>query len=81
MTLAFPDSVLEEAGLTAEQFRVEIALALYSNARLSLGHCAELIGMDRVQFHALLADRHVPVTYCEADFRNDLDTLRLLDRQ
>ena len=52
------------------------ALALYQQGMLSIGKARRLAGITRWQFEQLLADRHVPRHYNEADLQEDLGYAR-----
>lgn len=73
--VAVPDEVSEAHVLE------ELAVLLYQQDKLSLGHAARLAGMGKFDFNRLLAERGVPMHYDESDLERDLATLRgLLDR-
>jgi predicted HTH domain antitoxin len=48
MPLTIPDSVLEQAGLSEAQARVEIACRLFEMRRLSLWQAAQWAGLERL---------------------------------
>jgi predicted HTH domain antitoxin len=57
---------------------VELAILLYEQDKLSLGHAAKLAGMKKTDFNHLLAVRGVPTHYDLQDWEQDLATLRSL---
>lgn len=77
-TLAFDQDILDSARLTVEDAKVELAVHLYSQRRLSLGKARELAGMSLWTFRQLLAARQIPAHYDEDDLLADLATLRSL---
>ena len=79
-TLEIPQDLLDSARLTIEDLKVEIAVALYANRRLSIGKARELAEMSLWQFRQVLAARRIPVHYDEADLDDDVATLRELGR-
>lgn len=79
-TLGIPQDLLDSARLTIEDLKVEIAVSLYVNRRLSIGKARELAEMSLWQFRQVLAARRIPVHYDEADLDDDVATLRELGR-
>ena len=56
----------------------DLAVVLYQRQVLSIGKAAELAGLARIEFQRLLAKRHVPLNYTEADLDADMATLATL---
>jgi len=79
--LAIPRDVLDAARLNLSQLRVEIAVHLYSQGRLSIGKARELAEMSLWEFRQLLASRHIAPHYDVTDLEEDLETLRSLGRR
>jgi len=77
-TLTIDQDILDSARLTAEDAKVELAVYLYSQRRLSLGKARELAGMSLWTFRQLLAARQLPAHYDEDDLLSDLATLHSL---
>ncbi|MEH2280590.1 MAG: UPF0175 family protein [Nostoc sp.] len=76
MSLAVLDDVIEASGLPEHEFLLEIVIMLFQRDKISLGKASELIGMHRMQFQKLLADRGICVHYDVAEFQEDLKTLQ-----
>ena len=76
--LTIDQDILDSARLTADDAKVELAVHLYSQRRLSLGKARELAGMSLWAFRQLLASRQIPPHYDEADLLADMATLRSL---
>ena len=77
-TLSIDQDILDSARLTAEDAKVELAVYLYSQRRLSVGKARELAGMTLSAFRQLLASRQISPHYDEDDLLADLTTLRSL---
>ena len=75
MTLTFDDDVLQAASLSAEQLRVELAVALFRADRLTLAQAARLAETDRLTFQHVLASPGIPLHYTADDWAEDLRTL------
>ncbi len=59
---------------------MELALHLYAQNRLSIGKARQLAGLSLWEFRQLLGSRQIPPHYEEADFEEDVTTLRELGR-
>ena len=80
MNLEVPRDVLESARLSAAELKTELAIALYSQQRLSIGKARELAGMSLWEFRQVLASRRIPPHYDENDLAEDVQTLHELGR-
>jgi predicted HTH domain antitoxin len=78
MTLNIPSLSGKEAGLTEVDLRQELALALYKQEKVSLGKAAEIAGVDRWAFQALMKERNVFINYDVEDLNHDVTTLKKL---
>lgn len=61
MPLTLSDEVLQKAGMTPEEARVEIACRLFDAGKLHLWPAAQLAGMTRTQFEGELLQRKIPI--------------------
>ncbi len=75
MALIIEDSELQAAHLTEEELRLEIAILLYQQGRLSMGRAGEFAGLNRIHFQKELGKREIPVNYDEEELVEDLKTL------
>ncbi len=78
MSLTIPDEVLSATALTNREVAATVALELYQREKLSLGKAAEMAGISRRDFHRLLDERGLYLTYGVDDLEKDLATLRRL---
>jgi len=74
--LEIPRDVLDSARLTAPELKVELAVYLYTQGRLSIGKARELAGMALWEFRQLLAARRISPHYDVTDLDEDIATLR-----
>jgi predicted HTH domain antitoxin len=72
--------ILDSARLTPSELKVEMAVHLYEQGRLSVGKARELADMTLWEFRQLLASRGIAAHYDEADLDEDVATLRELGR-
>ncbi len=77
-TLQIPQDILDSARLTLDDLRLELAVHLYKEGRLSIGKARELAGMSMWEFRQVLAARKIPPHYDVEDLEEDMTTLRRL---
>ena len=58
-TLEISQDILDSARLTLNDLKVEIAVSLYAQDRLSAGKARELAGMSLWEFRQLLGSRRI----------------------
>ena len=63
-----------------KQIKVELAVSLYAQNRLSIGKARELAGMSLWEFRQLLASRRISAHYDADDLKEDITTLHELGR-
>jgi predicted HTH domain antitoxin len=61
MPLTLSDEVLKQAGMTAEEARIEIACRLFDARKLGLWPAARFAGLTRTQFEGELLERGIPL--------------------
>lgn len=76
VSLVISDEVVKASGLSERELMLEIVIMLFQQDKISLGKGSELMGMHRMQFQKLLADRGICVHYDVAEFQEDLKTLQ-----
>lgn len=69
------DEIIQASGLSEQELLLEIVMMLFQKDKISLGKASELLGIHRVQFQKLLADRGLCIHYDVAEFQEDLRTL------
>ena len=78
--LEIPQDVLDSARLTLGELKVELAISLYAQGRLSVGKARELADKSLWEFRQLLALRRISPHYDGAAFEDDLAALREVGR-
>jgi len=76
--IAIHDDALRGLDLTEDQARLDLALGLFIDQRVTLGRGAEIARMTQADFLKELGRRGIPVHYGVEDFRADLRTLETL---
>lgn len=78
-SLEIPEDIFDSSRLTASELKVELAITLYAQGRLSIGKARELADMSLWQFRQLLASRKISPHYEQEDLMADIFTLETLD--
>ncbi len=79
MSLLISDDLLKQSKLSEEELKMEIAILLYKQERITLGQGSEFLGISQWEFQSMLADREIPVHYGIEDLYDDLNTLDKLN--
>lgn len=74
--LEIPQDILDSARLSLDQVRVELAVHLYEQGRLSIGKAHELAGLSLWEFRQLLGARKIPIHFAAEGLKQDVETLR-----
>jgi predicted HTH domain antitoxin len=72
VTFEVPQDILDSARLTATELKLELAIGLYAQGRLSIGKARELASLSLWEFRQILASRRVPVHYDADDLQGDI---------
>ena len=78
--LAIPQDVLDSARVTIGELKIELAVSLYAQGRLSIGKACELAGLSLWKFSQLLTSRRISPHYDVTDLDEDVATLHDLGR-
>ena len=78
--LEVSQEIVNSARLTPSELKVEMAVHLYAQGRLSAGKARELAGLTLWEFRQLLASRPIPPHNDEAGLDGDFAALRELGR-
>lgn len=70
-----PADALESARMSVDEARLELAIALFSRGRLSLGKAAEMAVLPVGQFQLHLGARGIGAHYSTADAQEDFTIL------
>jgi predicted HTH domain antitoxin len=80
MPVTISDDVLTAAHISEPELKQELALVLFQQDRLTLAQASRLAEVGQLAFQALLAARQIPIHYGVEEFREDLRTLRQVER-
>jgi predicted HTH domain antitoxin len=76
VSITIPDEVLASSGLTEDEMKWELAIALFQAERLTLAQAARLAGQAQLEFQKMLASRRIPIHYGIEELEEDLRTVR-----
>lgn len=79
VAIQIPGEILHAARLSEEEMKVELAVHLFEQGRLSFGKARALADMNAWRFMHLLGARGIEVHYDLADYEEDLVTLQKLE--
>jgi predicted HTH domain antitoxin len=77
--IEIPEDVLDSARLTVPELKLEIAVALYAQGKLSISKARELADMSLWEFRQVLGARRIPTHLRPEDVDADVATLRRLE--
>ncbi len=79
MPLTIPDQLLDDAGLSEAEARLEIACRLYDAGKLTMPQATRWAGVSRTEFEAALLQRNLPLLRLDADYwRQEAEGLKRL---
>ena len=75
MPVTVSDELLQTAKLSEAELRVEIAVTLFQQDRLTLGQAAAFAELPQLSMQRTLASRRIPIHYGAEDLEHDLATV------
>ncbi|GAB4177836.1 MAG: hypothetical protein Fur006_09780 [Coleofasciculaceae cyanobacterium] len=79
MGLMIPEEFLQMAKISEAELRLEIAILLFQQEKITLGTASQFAGMNQLRFQRVLGSRKIPIHYGVEEFRQDLKTLEAND--
>lgn len=76
MILEIEDEMLSGIDITPEQARLDFALGLYIDNKITLGQAAHIATISQAQFQKELGNRQIPVHYDIEEFEKDIAALK-----
>jgi predicted HTH domain antitoxin len=80
MNIVIPDYIATASQISEDQIKLEIAIILYKQEKISSGKACKWLGMNLIEFRRELGKRGLCINYDVEDFASDLKTLRSLGR-
>jgi predicted HTH domain antitoxin len=81
VTIELPRHLVDAARSTPNELKIELAIHLYEQRRLGIGHAREMAGLSLWEFRQLLASRKISPHYDAADLDEDIQTWEALDNK
>lgn len=75
MSLVIPDEFLQTAHISEADLKLEIAILLFQQEKITLGAASQFVGINQLEFQRILGSRKIPIQYGVEDFRQGLRTL------
>ncbi|MBM3888510.1 MAG: UPF0175 family protein [Verrucomicrobia bacterium] len=75
MNLVIEDELLQGVKLSESQARLDFALGLFVDRRVTLGRAAAVAGLNQAEFLRELGKRGIPMHYDLDDLQDDLRTI------
>lgn len=72
MQIAFPDELTSGLDLTPEHVRMDLAMGLYAERRITLGRAAKMAGMAQAVFLRKLGELRISMHYDLPELQADL---------
>jgi len=79
MSLVIPDEFLRSAHISEADLRLEIAILLFQQEKITLGTASEFAGLNQLEFQRILGSRKVSIHYGVEELNQDLRTLEVND--
>lgn len=76
MSIVIPDDILQATKMTEDELRLEIAIMLYKQEKISSGKAPAWTGLTVIEFQHELAKRGLCLNYDVEDLRADIQTLQ-----
>jgi len=76
MTVLIPDDIFRATRMTEDELKLEIAIMLYKEEKISSGKARAWTGLTVIEFQHELAKRGLFINYDVKDFEADVKTLQ-----
>ncbi|NEQ73206.1 MAG: UPF0175 family protein [Okeania sp. SIO2C9] len=80
MSVVIPDDVLRAAKMSEAQLKLEIAIMLFQQDKISIGKARRLAGINLLEFQREIAERGICIHYDVEEFEEDIKTLQEMGR-
>ena len=81
MNVTIPDALASSMQMSEADLRLELAVALYRDQKVTLGQASKLAGMSQAAFMQEIGRRNLPVNYGVDDLDEDLRNFAELRRE
>ncbi|MGL5078911.1 MAG: UPF0175 family protein, partial [Waterburya sp.] len=74
MSLVIPDEFLQTAHISEVELKLEIAIMLFQQQKITLGTASQFADLNQLEFQRILGKRQISIHYGVEEFRQDLKT-------
>ena len=78
MSIVIPEEILRAAETNEEELKIELALLLYKQNKISSGKVRSWLGLTVLEFQHELAKRELAINYDVEELNQDVETLKSL---
>ncbi|MEM8888204.1 MAG: UPF0175 family protein [Bacteroidota bacterium] len=75
MSILITEDILRSANMSAQEFKLELGIYLYTKNILTLGKASEFVGLPKIIFQKEISKRDIPVSYDQEEFDKDIMTI------
>ena len=75
MSLSIPDEFLQTAHISETDLKLEIAILLFQQEKITLGTASQFASVNQLEFQRILDSRKISIHYDVEDFRQNLRVL------
>lgn len=79
MSVTIPDDIVQSTHMTEDELKIEIAVMLYKQQKISSGKARSWTGLTVIEFQHELAKRGLFINYDAEDLEADIKTLQSLE--
>lgn len=76
MALVIPDEFLQTAHISEADLKLEIAILLFQQEKITLVTASQFADMNQLEFQRILGSRKIPIHYSIEEFRQDSENTR-----
>ncbi|MEA5507427.1 UPF0175 family protein [Halotia wernerae UHCC 0503] len=76
MSVTIPNDIIRASNMTEDELKLEIAILLYQQGKISSGKVRAWTGITLLKFQHELAKRGLHINYDVEDFQSDVLTLQ-----
>ncbi|MGI0493540.1 UPF0175 family protein [Alkalinema pantanalense CENA528] len=76
MSLIISDDFLRMAHISETDLKLEIAILLFQQKKITLGAASQFAGMNPLEFQQMLGSRKIPIHYGSEDLQQDFIALQ-----
>lgn len=72
MTVNIPDAITNIKSVSQKDIILALAIQMYIDGEVSLAKAASIVGLHRIEFQKILAEKNIPLNYDIEMLENDI---------